>query len=69
MKKDPLNSSRGLWITGLLILSAGAVSAYLVREYGNVMYQAERLRLILMVTVILSGLFFISASARWWIRR
>ncbi|MCS6772048.1 MAG: hypothetical protein NZ740_08500 [Kiritimatiellae bacterium] len=63
------HSSRGLWITGLLIMAAGALAIYFVHEYGNILYQKTWIRHILMVTVIFSGLFFISASARWWLHR
>lgn len=68
MKRIPGHSSRGLCVAGLLVLAAGLGAAYLVRHYGNVMYVNERVRIVLLVTVIASGICFIAASARWWMR-
>lgn len=69
MKHIPGHSSRGLCVTGILVLIAGFGAAFLVRNYGNAMYAIERFRLVLLVTVICSGICFIAASARWWMRR
>lgn len=68
MSRIPGHSSRGLCITGFLILATGAASAYLVRTYGNAMVADEPIRMILLATAIGSGICFISATARWWMR-
>ena len=68
MTRIPRHASRGLVIAGFLILLSGISAAYLVRTFGNVMYAEERFRLIILATAIGSGIFFISATARWWMR-
>lgn len=68
MTKIPGHSARGLTIAGLLTIALGAGFAYVVREYGNVYASEERFRLILLITAVAAGIFFISATARWWMR-
>jgi hypothetical protein len=68
MRRTPGHASRGLCIAGLLCLAAGVLCAHLVHTYGNIMYREERVRMIILAAVILSGIFFISATARWWMR-
>ncbi|HMP75772.1 MAG TPA: hypothetical protein PKE12_05685 [Kiritimatiellia bacterium] len=55
-------------MAGLLTVALGVGFAYIVREYGNFYAHEERFRLILLVTAVIAGIFFISATARWWMR-
>lgn len=68
MTKIPGHSAWGLTLAGFLVLLAGIGVAYGVREWGSIFNQQERIRLILLYTSVASGIFFIAATARWWMR-
>jgi len=64
----PGHSTRGLVTSGLLTLALGTAAAFFVRAQSAFLVQEERFRFVLVVTVTLAGIFFIAASARWWMR-
>ncbi len=68
MNRIPGQSTRGLAVAGLIVLALGVGAAFCLREWSPIISQQERFRLVLLYTATASGLLFIAATARWWMR-
>ena len=58
-----------LWITAIFIALLGGVVTYIISLDVTDTARQTHMALSMMITVIITGIFIICASSRWWMHR